>query len=224
MATLTATTAFGASYRDAAMKLAPTYGISIVADEKFGPKDVDMTVQLTRIKASGAQAIFGCSIGPTQVVILRNWRDLAMTNIPFFQSFGFGTRRNIELAAGAAEGVYTQVSGSTIARILPDTHVQKNVAMEYTIAYESKYNAPVDMFGSCAWDGFMLYVDALKQVGEKYTNLPKLRKAIRDHVEARKGFVGQNGVFNFSPTAHVGLSKDAYSMVIIKGKDFLLVE
>jgi branched-chain amino acid transport system substrate-binding protein len=69
-----------------------------------------------------------------------------------------------------------------------------------------------------------LLVDALKQVGEKHTTVPALRKAIRDHIETRKGFVGQNGVFNFSPMSHVGLTKDAYQMVIVKGGDFALAE
>jgi branched-chain amino acid transport system substrate-binding protein len=224
IAILTVTTAYGASGREALLNLAPTYGISIVADEKFGPKDVDMTAQLTRIRASGPQAILGVTIGPTQVTIIRNWRDLAMTSIPFFQSFGFGNRDNIKLAAGAAEGVYTQVSGSTVARLLPDNDVQKKVTMEYNLAYEKKYGEPVSVFGSNGWDGLMLFVDALKQVGEKYSTVPGLRKAIRDHIENRKGFVGQNGVFNFSPASHVGLTKDAYRMVIVKGSDFVFAE
>ena len=32
-------------------------GITLVADEVFGPKDTDMTAQLTRIKGTAAQAI-----------------------------------------------------------------------------------------------------------------------------------------------------------------------
>ena len=42
-------TGFGASGREELIRLAPYYGMTLVADEKFGPKDADMTAQLTRI-------------------------------------------------------------------------------------------------------------------------------------------------------------------------------
>lgn len=225
LAILTVSTAWGASGREALMKLAPTYGISILADEKFGPKDVDITAQLTRIRTTEAQAFFGVSLGPTQATMLRNWRDLGMTKTPFFQSIGFGSKEDIRLAAGAAEGIYTQVSGSTVARLLPDNDIQKKVTMEFNLAYEKKYPGErVSMFSSNGWDGLMLLVDALKHVGEKHTSVSALRKAIRDHVENIKGFIGQNGVFTYSPTSHVGLTKDAYRMVTVKGGEFALAE
>jgi len=215
--------AYGSSGREALIRMAPNYGMTIAADEKFGPKDVDMSVQLTRIKASEARVIIGWTAGPAQVTIVRNWRDLGMTNIPFIQSFAFGNRRNIKLAAGAAEGVYTPVTASTIARLLPDTHIQKKVAMEYTLAFEPKYGEPVSLYGGNAWDAIMLLVSSLKEVGEKHTSLEATRKAIRDYLEVKKGYIGQHGVFNFSPEHHVGLNKDAYEMVVVKGDDFALV-
>ncbi len=54
--------------------MAPKYGITIVADEKYGPKDSDMTTQLTKIKASGAQAVINWSVGPGQVIVTKNWQ------------------------------------------------------------------------------------------------------------------------------------------------------
>ena len=106
IAIMSVTSGFGASGRAELIKFASTYGMTIVADEKYGPKDTDMTVQLTKIKGLAPQAIVNWSVGPTQVVVLRNWRDLGMASIPFYQSHGFGSRKNIELAAGAAAGYY----------------------------------------------------------------------------------------------------------------------
>jgi branched-chain amino acid transport system substrate-binding protein len=116
VAILTVTTGFGAAGREELIRLAPENGMTIVADEKFGPKDADMTAQLTRIRGTDAQAIIGWTIGPTQVTIIRNWRDLGMTGMPFYQSHGFGSRKNIELAAGAAEGVFCPLGATNIAR------------------------------------------------------------------------------------------------------------
>ncbi len=107
IAIMSVTSGFGKSGHGELVRLAPQYGMNIVADEFYGPKDTDMTAQLTKVKGLAPKAIVNWSIGPTQVVILRNWKDLGMTSVPFYQSHGFGSRKNIELAAGAAEGVYT---------------------------------------------------------------------------------------------------------------------
>jgi branched-chain amino acid transport system substrate-binding protein len=215
IAILTVSTAFGAGGREELIRLAPYYGIVIVADEKFGPKDADMTAQLTRIRGTAAQAIVGWTIGPTQVTIIRNWRDLGMTNIPFYQSHGFGSRKNIELAAGAAEGVYCPLGATNIARLLPDAHIQKKVTMQYNEDYEKKYGEPISSFGGHAWDAFYLLADALQAVGPS-------KSKIRDYLENRTNFVGQHGVFNFSPVDHNGLTKDAFEMVVVKDGDWAL--
>jgi len=215
VALLTATTGFGASGREELIRLAPYYGMTIVADEKFGPKDTDMTAQLTRIRGTAAQGIIGWSIGPTQVTIVRNWRDLGMTNMPFYQSHGFGSRKNIELAAGAAEGVHCPLGATNIARLLPDADIQKKVTMKYNEDYEKRYGEPISSFGGHAWDAFYLLVDALKAAGPTKTE-------IREYLENKKGFVGQHGVFNFSPVDHNGLTKDAFEMVVVKDGDWAL--
>jgi branched-chain amino acid transport system substrate-binding protein len=42
-----------------------------------------------------------------------------------------------------------------------------------------------------------------------------IREQFRDNYEATKGFVGQNGVFNLSPTDHNGLPYKCYAAVVI---------
>ena len=48
---ITISTGFGDAGKKALLEIAPKYGITIVAEEKYGPKDSDMTTQLTKIKA-----------------------------------------------------------------------------------------------------------------------------------------------------------------------------
>jgi branched-chain amino acid transport system substrate-binding protein len=69
---ITITTGFGDSGRKALLELAPKFGISIVADERYGPKDADMTTQLVKIKTAGAQAVINWSISPDQVIVTKN--------------------------------------------------------------------------------------------------------------------------------------------------------
>jgi len=70
IAILSVTSGFGQSGRGELLRLASKYGITIVADEKYGPKDTDMTAQLTKIKGLAPQAIVNWSIGPTQVTVV----------------------------------------------------------------------------------------------------------------------------------------------------------
>ena len=215
IAIMSVTSGFGASGRGELLRIAPKYGMTIVADEKYGPKDTDMTAQLTKIKGLAPQAIVNWSIGPTQVIPVRNWKELGMTGIPFYQSHGFGSRKNIELAAGAAEGVLCPLGACAVADILPMDHPQKKVTMEYNKMYTTKYNETLSTFGGHAWDALLLVVQALESVGSD-------RAKIRDSLENTKGFVGQHGVFNFSAKDHNGLTKEAFQMVVVKDGDWAL--
>jgi len=218
IAIMSVTTGFGKSGRGELLKLASTYGITILADESYGPKDTDMTAQLTKIKGLAPDAIVNWSVGPTQVVVLRNWRDLGMQNLVFYQSHGFGSRKNIELAAGAAEGVYCPLGAVNVANLLSNYHVQKQVTNQYMKTYMAKYNEPLSSFGGHSWDALHLVAKALGAVGCD-------RAAIRDYLENNtRGFVGQHGVFNYSPGDHIGLDKEAFQMVVVKNGDWFLAE
>lgn len=215
IAIMSVSTGFGASGREELLRLAPQVGVEILADERYGPKDTDITAQLTRIRGTDAQAIVNWSVGPTQVLAVKNWHDLGMTKIPFYQSHGFGSRKNIKLAAGAAEGVLCPLGRVNIPDLVPADNPQKKIIEIYNKAYQEKYSEPVSSFGGHGWDALNLVIDALKAVG------PDSAK-IRDYIETRTNFIGQHGVFNFSPTDHNGLNKEAFEMVVVKDGDWAL--
>ncbi len=218
IAIMSVTSGFGASGRGELIRLAPKYGIDIVADEKYGPKDTDMTAQLTKIKGKAPQTIVNWSVGPTQVTVLRNWKDLGMTNILFCQSHGFGSRKNIELAAGAAEGILCPLGACNIAEKLTAYDVQRDVTMKYSQEYKAKYNEPLSSFGGHSWDALQMVVQALSNVGDD-------KVKIRDYLENNiKGFVGQHGIFNYSPDDHNGLSENAFAMIVVKDGDWALAD
>ena len=217
IAVMSVTTGFGASGREELLRLASEHGMTIVGDEKYGPKDTDMTAQLTKIKGEVPQAIVNWSIGPTQVVMVRNWKELGMGSIVLYQSHGFGSRKNIELAAGAAEGVFCPLGACNIADVLPADHPQKKVTMDYVKAYTAKYNEPISSFGGHAWDALSMVAKALEAVGDD-------KAKIRDYLENLTGFVGQHGIFNFSPKDHNGLTKEAFHMVVVKEGDWALAD
>jgi branched-chain amino acid transport system substrate-binding protein len=217
IAIITVTDGFGSFGRQELKRAAPAYGISIVADELYGPKDSDMTAQLTKIKATNAQALVNWSVGPGQVIVTKNWKQLDM-KIPLYQSHGFGSKKNIELAGGAAEGVICPLGRLVVAEKVKDGDPQKAVLMKYKTDYEKQFKAAVSTFGGHAYDAMNMLIAALKAVGPK-------KAKIRDFLETKiKNWPGTGGIFNMSPQDHTGLDKNAFVMIVVKDGDWAFAD
>ena len=105
IALLTVTDGFGSSGREQIKALAAQKGFKIVADEVYGPKDTDMTAQLTKIRGIKPDAIICWGTNPGPAVITKNVKQLGV-KIPLYMSHGVASKKYIELAgADAAEGV-----------------------------------------------------------------------------------------------------------------------
>jgi branched-chain amino acid transport system substrate-binding protein len=181
-------------------------GLSVVANEKFGQKDVDMTAQLTRVKAASPQAVVVWSIPPSASIATKNYADLGL-RMPMFQSHGVGNKKYIELASGAAEGVRFPAGKLLVAEQLADNDAQKPVLLAYARDFETRYG-PRNTFGGHAWDAVQLAVRALGKAGSD-------RGGVRAAIEGTRNFVGISGVFDFSPSDHNGLDRRAATMIQI---------
>jgi branched-chain amino acid transport system substrate-binding protein len=181
-------------------------GLTIAANEKFGQKDVDMTAQLTRVKAAAPQAVVVWSIPPSASIATKNYADLGMT-VPLLQSHGIGNKKYIELAGAAANNVLFPAGKLLVAEQLADGDPQKPVLLAYARDFEAKYG-PRNTFGGHAWDAVQLVARALEKAGPD-------RAKVRAAIEATRNFVGISGVFDFSPTEHNGLDRRAAAMIQI---------
>jgi branched-chain amino acid transport system substrate-binding protein len=213
IAILTASDAYGAGGREDIKEFAPQMGIALVADEVFGPKDTDMTAQLTRIKGTDAQAIVVWGTNPGPAVIARNRVQLRVTT-PIYMSSGVASKKFIELAGPEnAEGILLPAGRLLFEGQLPAGHPQKKVLAEYIKEYEQRFKQPVSTFGGHAWDAVMLAAQAIRSAKSAEP------AAIRDALEKVRGFYGTGGGFNFSAADHSGLTEDAFAMVrIVKGE------
>ncbi len=198
------------------LKLAPEYGMALVADESYGNKDTDMTTQLTKIRASGAEAIINFGLGQAPAIVTKNIKQLGIT-LPLYQSHGVASKTFIDLAGDAAEGVRLPAAALVVAEQLPDTDPQKPILLAYKNKYEAKHG-PVSTFGGHAYDGLMIAVQAMERAGG--TDKAK----VRDEIESTKGFIGTAGVFNMSPQDHMGLTLDAFKMVEIRNGHWKIVD
>ncbi len=217
VAILTVSNAFGDSGRQQLLQQAPDYGFEIVTDERFGPKDTDMTPQLTKIRALKPEAIICWGTNPGPAVIAKNMRQLGI-DTPLYQSHGVASKKFIELAGEAADGIILPAGKILVASNLPDSDAQKSTLSKYIADYEGKYNMEVSGFGGYAWDGLEILAQALEKVGDD-------RAKIRDEIERITGYVGVSGIFRFSPQDHNGLNKEeAFVMVKILDGDWQVVK
>uniref|UniRef100_A0A7C3Z6M1 ABC transporter substrate-binding protein n=1 Tax=Desulfobacca acetoxidans TaxID=60893 RepID=A0A7C3Z6M1_9BACT len=215
-AILTVSTGFGISGKEQLEAQAPKYGLQIVANEVFGEKDTDMTPQLTKIRGTDAQVVICWGTGPAPALVAKNMKQLGL-KIPLVQSHGAASKKFIELAGDAADGIIMPAGKLVIYKQLPDSDPQKKVCQAYDEMYQKKFNAPASSFGGYAYDAMQMLKMAIEKVGPD-------KAKIRDALENTKNYVGVSGIFNMSPEDHNGLTPDAFVMVKIEGGQFKLLD
>jgi branched-chain amino acid transport system substrate-binding protein len=202
---------FGKSMRKQCKMVAEKVGIKIVADETYGKKDTDMTAQLLKIKnTKGVDAILTPGFGQGPAIVAKNYHQLKMTQ-PLYESHGVASRKFIEIAGEAANGIRLVSPPVVVADKLSDDNPVKKVCVAYTKEYEKATGSKVSSFGGHAYDSLYAVVEAIK-AGDGSA------QSIRDNLEKLKNFVGIDGVVNMSPTDHLGLDTQS-GMVLLNIKD-----
>jgi branched-chain amino acid transport system substrate-binding protein len=200
-------------------KLAPQYGIEIIAKESFGTRDTDMTAQLTKVKNATPQAIIAWTIGPAGSIIAKNKAQLGI-DLPLFQCHGLPDPKYIELAGKASEGDRMPATKLMVVEELPDNDPQKKVIQEFVKLYHEKgYDKqfPINTHSGYAWDAIMMVADAIKKVGTD-------KGALRKEIEGTKNYIGISGIYNITPEDHNGLGVDSMVMVQVKDGKFTLAD
>ncbi|UCG81017.1 MAG: ABC transporter substrate-binding protein [Desulfobacterales bacterium] len=189
---------------------APKYGVEVVAEEAFEPKDVDMTAQLTRMNAKGVDGIIAWTVGPAMGIIPKNVKQLGI-KAPLFECHGAGDPIFWKVAGEAGEGVMMPSTKIVVADQLPDSDPQKKKIQAYVKAYREKFNCEPGTMVAYGADAAYIVVDAIKKVGPD-------RAKIRDAIENTQGYLGISGIYNITPEDHNGLSmKDIVMIKATKG-------
>jgi branched-chain amino acid transport system substrate-binding protein len=217
IALLTVTDGFGASGREQLKAIAAQKGFTVVADEVYGPKDTDMTAQLTKIRGIKPDAIICWGTNPGPAVITKNVKQLGIKT-PLYMSHGVASKKYIELAgAEAAEGVMLPAGKLAIYDSLPKGDAQYKLLKGYDQAFKKAYGVEASTFGGYAYDAFLLVTEAIKKSGST-------PEQIRNGIEQTNKLVSVSGLFTMSPKDHNGLDLSAFEMVMITKGDWSLVK
>ena len=214
IAILNSDVAFGTSGRDSLEKAVGQYGITIVAKETFGNADTDMTPQLTKIRATDAEATVLWATGPGLAISTKNHRALGLKT-PLYLAHSANDFNFLRLAGDAANGVLLPSSKIYVTDSLPAGDPQKPVVERFVREYEKKYGKPPATFAGNGYDAAMMIMDAIRKVG---TDPAKLRDAI----EATKDYVGVTAVYAYSPADHYGTKPESVVMLSVKDGKFVL--
>ena len=184
---------------DAALKRPEFADMSLVTQEHYGNTDQTVAAQLSRIKASGAQALFAWGTGTPIGTVFRGISDLGIT---------------MPVAVSAANLVYPVMK--QYANILPPAMVSAGVPC---VAVDSIAPGPLhdavklyvdsfraqgvepDVSQADAWDPALIVVSAFKKLGPGAT-----APQIRQYISTLHGFAASNGIYDFRDGSQRGLN------------------
>jgi branched-chain amino acid transport system substrate-binding protein len=219
IALLTETSGFGQSGRKEVNAAAAKFGITVVGEESYGPKDTDITPQLTRLRSlQGAQAmLIFCGAGTSPAMAIKNYAQMGM-KLPVYMPHAAVNQEFIKLGGAATEGVRMPTTGFVVPEALPASDPQKAPSLDYYRSYKEAYKQDASPFGGNVADALAIAVDGIRRAGSTD------RAKVRDAIESTNGLVGLNGIFTMSGTDHNGLKPESLRIVEVRGGRFELVK
>jgi len=188
------TTGYGQGGIKDATDILALHGVKPVAVEKFGPKDTDMTSQLAKIKAAGADVVIIYAIADGAAHTLRSMEKID------YMPIALGTWGNLS-------SVLPRIAGNKLADhlILAASTTEDSNPRAKSLGERVRKNYPTMTTFACAaqsYDSVMLLAAAIKLAGT--TDGEKVAAAL----EQVKGVQGIIKTYDkpFSKTDHEGLS------------------
>jgi branched-chain amino acid transport system substrate-binding protein len=203
-------------YREFA-KIAPLKGLTIVANERYARTDTSVTGQVLKLVAAKPDAILIAASGTPAVLPQRTLRERGYDG-KYYQTHGVANNDFLRVGGKDVDNTFLPSGPVLVAMQLPAGNPVRASALEYVTKYEAAYGkGSVSTFGAHAWDAGRLMAAAATQALKKaQPGTPEFRAALRDALEAAREVQGAHGIFNMSPTDHLGLDQRARVMVKIE--------
>lgn len=210
--------AYGEGWYEQFKTVAEARGLKIVANERFNRTDTSVTGQVLKLMSARPDAMFVAGSGtpaalPQKALVERGWKGKV------YQTHGVANNDFLRVCGKDCEGTFLPAGPVLVADQLPADNPVKKSAMEYIAKYEAAHGkGSVSTFGAHAWDAGVLMQAAVPEALKKAKpGTAEFRAAMRDALEGLKEVAGAHGIFNMSPTDHLGLDQRARVMVQIQG-------
>ena len=217
--------AYGEGWFNEFSKAAGLKGITVVANERFARSDSSVTAQVLKLQAAKPDAILVAGAGTPAALPQITLKDRGYAGL-IYQTHGVANEDFLRVGGKNVEGTFLPAGPVLVARQLPVGNPVRASALEYVFAYELAYGkGSVSTFGGHAWDAGRLMAAAVPVALKKaQPGTPEFRAALRDALENSKNVAGAHGIFNMTPTDHLGLDQRARVMVKIENGTWKLQE
>ena len=209
--------AYGEGWYGEFSKAAALKGITITGNERFARNDSSVTAQVLKLQSTHPDAILIAGSGTPAALPQITLKERGYTGL-IYQTHGVANDDFLRVGGKNVEGTFLPAGPVLVARQLPTNNPVRASALEYVSAYEAAYGkGSVSTFGGHAWDAGHLLMAAIPVALKKaQPGTPEFHAALRDALENVKDVAGAHGVFNMSPTDHLGLDQRARVMVKIE--------
>ncbi len=209
--------AYGEGWFREFSKVAPLKGLTIVANERYARTDTSVTGQVLKLIAAKPDAILVAASGTPAVLPERTLKERGYAGM-YYQTHGIANNDFLRVGGKDVDGTLLPSGPVLVAAQLPNSNPVKASALEYVNKYEARYGkGSVSNFGAHAWDaGRLMAVAAAQALKKAQPGTVEFRVALRDALESAREVHGAHGIFNMSPTDHLGLDQRARVMVKIE--------
>ncbi len=209
--------AYGEGWWGAFSTIAEGRGLKIVGNERFQRTDTSVTGQILKIMSAKPDAVLIGGSGTPAALPQKTLKERGYTGV-IYQTHGVANNDFLRVCGKDCEGTYLPAGPVLVAEQLPNDHPVKKSALAYIAAYEKAHGkGSVSTFGAHAWDASILLQAAVPVALKRAKpGTKEFRAALRDALEGVKNAAGAHGIFNMSPTDHLGLDQRAAVMIQIR--------
>lgn len=172
IAILADSTNYGELGKDDLVSALAQLNVTPVLIDKFNVRDPDMTPQLLRARAAGAEAVFGYGVGPDLAQIANSMARIGW-KVPYVTSWNSSMSNYIDNAGASGEGVR-----------MPQTFIQDESVNDrwasFIKSYQDTYGVdriPSPSSAAQSYDAVMILKAAIEQAGVDATGL-QVREAL----------------------------------------------
>jgi branched-chain amino acid transport system substrate-binding protein len=218
---------FGEGGWIALQSVAKAKGVEIIASERFSRTDTNFTPQALKVRQAEPGAVYIHAIPPSSALVHQALKRVGYSG-PIYHSGGSANNAFISIGKKDVEGALLGTTPVLVYTDLPGSNPLKPVITKFAALYEKRFNVPkVDIFPGQSWDAVNIALKAAAEAakaGAKFDDLDASRAALRDKIEGIKEFVGVGGIFNYTPTDHLGLDDRSTFISVVKDGEFRLYD
>ncbi|MGE4334432.1 MAG: ABC transporter substrate-binding protein [Pigmentiphaga sp.] len=199
--------------------------MEVVANERYGRVDTSVAGQVLKLMSARPDAVVVGGSGTPGAMPHVALRDRGYEG-PIYHNHGVINRDFLRVGGKALEGGFAPTGPVMVAEQLPDDNPIKAVALKFSKDYEAKFGeGSRNAFSAYTYDAYLLADAAVAEAKKKAEpGTPEFRAAVRDALENTKELVGTHGVYNMTPTDHIGVDQRAAVLVRITDGDWELVK